>query len=391
MKTIIERTNLFPKYDLRNISPLGEMLLFDIETTGLKKETTQLYLIGCGSFAADGSFEIRQWLAESAMDEREVLEEFVSFARGFKTLVHFNGDGFDIPYVAYKTEYYGLDFDFSGFESFDIYKKVKPLKKFLGLSRAGQKNVEEFLKIARDDEMNGGLLIPYYYEYERTRSELCEKLLLLHNRDDVAGMIQLVDILAYTDIFEGKYTFRNMERVNGSAGDWAVMEFELDNPVKVPVEFSFASESCMCKGKKQEDMSLCDTIVCAEGKLLQISVTVKNCEAKVRLENVADYFYLPAEDRVIHKDVAVFVDPKYRRKATAKNCFLKEQGSFLPEYLLQETENHPEPEQALKRKFLIEDSRGKLQLHFKADEVFGAGKDVVLSYAASVLEAIRRK
>lgn len=311
MKYIFEKTELRSSYNIRNISPAGEMLFFDIETTGLKKETTQIYLIGCGSFADDGCFEIRQWLGESALDEKNVLEAFWEFASGFKTLVHFNGDGFDIPYVTYKTEYYGMDYSFDVFRSVDIYKKVKPCKKFLGLQRMGQKAMEEFLGIERNDVMNGGLLIPYFYEYERTGSPEAEGLLLLHNRDDIAGMLPLLAALSYSDIFEGRFRFDIMQ----VCMNILVMEFKLENPVKTPVTYERPG-----------------LIICAEKDLLQINIEIFEGEAKIPVRNIEDYYYLPLEDRIIHKDVAEFVDRKYRKKATAKNAFLKKEGRFIPAF-----------------------------------------------------------
>ena len=58
---------------------------------------------------------------------------------------------------------------------------------------------------------------------------------------------------------------------------------------------------------------------------------MKRGSAKLPLPNVSDYYYLPEEDRVIHKDVAQFLDRSRRVKATAKNCFVRKEGRFLPD------------------------------------------------------------
>lgn len=312
MKLIIEETDIIPGYDMENISPKGEMLFFDIETTGLKKETTQIYLIGCGYFNEKGNFEIRQWLANSASDERAVLEEFLDFASDYRVLVHFNGDGFDIPYVEYKAEYYGFGPSLVRFESVDIYKLIKPYKKFFGLDRMNQTSVERFLKIDRRDKMNGGILIPYYYDYERTGDPECERLLLLHNNDDIRGMLHLTDMLSYADMFAGKFTVRDPEVPAEVYENTCILEYKLGSPVPVPVLYE--GDGLM---------------IAAEGDLLQVNLNIYECEARIPIKNVEDYYYLPEEDRVIHKDVAAFVDRKFRRKATAKNCFLKKSGSFV--------------------------------------------------------------
>lgn len=315
MKEFKEVTELISPYDIRNISPPGEMLLFDIETTGLKKETTQIYLIGCGYFDPDGLFTVRQWLTESAQDERYVLEEFAAFASHFRVLLHFNGDGFDIPYTSYKLEQYGIDLDLYAMESIDIYKKIKPYKKFLALERLNQTSVERFLKVERKDVMNGGLLIPYYYEYEKTGSPECEYLLLLHNSDDVKGMIQLTALMSYADLFDGLFDLARVEVAGGASGRVLVLEYGLKSPVPVSVN---REKGCLN--------------ICAEKDLLQINIDIYDGVARIPVENYQDYYYLPEEDQVIHKDVAQFVDKKFRRKATKSNCYLKKQGAFIPSF-----------------------------------------------------------
>ena len=45
MKIITDMTDLSPAFDLKRIAPAEDILFFDIETTGLRKESTQVYLI----------------------------------------------------------------------------------------------------------------------------------------------------------------------------------------------------------------------------------------------------------------------------------------------------------------------------------------------------------
>ncbi len=311
MKIITSPAKLHGEPQIESIAPKGDMLLFDIETTGLNKAKTQTYLIGC-AFYENECWMIRQYLAESALDEREILESFFQFASGYHYLVHFNGDGFDIPYLDFKQEFYGLGFDFAQFHSVDIYKYVKPLRKLLDRKSLSQRSIEEFLHINREDRMNGGLLIPYYYEFERTGDPEAEKLLLLHNFEDVQGMLEIPAILKYLSILDGAFTFDRLETSLG----YAILTFHLKE--EMPVSFE--------RSDQQQDV-----IICAEGNMLQISIRMFEGTARFPLDDVENYYYLPAEDKVIHKDVAQFVDRQYRKKATKKNCFLKKEGSFLPQ------------------------------------------------------------
>ncbi|MCQ2513042.1 MAG: ribonuclease H-like domain-containing protein [Lachnospiraceae bacterium] len=308
MKIITKAVKEIPDYNIESIAPKGDVLLFDIETTGLKKETTQVYLIGCSYYEND-CWIIRQYLAESAIDEAEVIESFLDLASNYKVLVHFNGDGFDIPYMKYKVEYYGFSFNFDDLISFDIYKQAKRLKKFLNMQKMGQKAIEIFLGIERDDQLNGGLLIPYFYEYEKTGEKELEDLLLLHNFDDIQGMFKILAILKYADVLSGNFEFESYEECQG----FAIFNYRLNNPV--PVRYL----------KELDNFD----VICLEGNLLQINRKLYSGEAKYFFPDVENYYYLPEEDRVIHKDVAMFVEKCHRKKATKTNCYIKKEGVFL--------------------------------------------------------------
>lgn len=311
MKIITSDLQFIPDYQIESIAPVGEVLLFDIETTGLKKETTQVYLIGC-AFYEDSGWKIRQYLGQSALDEIEILQAFFDFAKNYKVLVHFNGDGFDVPYLKYKNEYYGLGFDFTSLVSFDIYKKAKTLRKFLQMTSMSQKSIEIFLKIDRDDQLNGGILIPFYYEYERTQEKKLEELLLLHNYDDVQGMFKILNILKYKEVMEGNFAFADYEICKG----YIIMNYKLEHEVPVPFIKTFFEGI---------------NSLCVEKDLLQINIKICHEELKYPLKDIENYYYLPDEDMVIHKDVAQFVDKNHRKKATKKNCFLKKECDFIPQ------------------------------------------------------------
>ncbi|MCF0143160.1 MAG: ribonuclease H-like domain-containing protein [Parasporobacterium sp.] len=307
MKVFTGKENIEPEYSIANLGTEENILFFDIETTGLKKETSLTYLIGCGYFK-NGVFNIIQWLTERAMDEEEVLQGFAEFAAGFDTLVHFNGDGFDIPFIAWKMDYYGIKFDFGRFRSIDIYKRTKPVKHLLNLESLSQKSIENFLQIERDDLLNGGLLIPVYFDYERTGSYEAERLLLLHNYDDIQGMVKLLPVLSYSDLLEGRFTFTGCEEALG----YLILNYETDNAM--PVSFEKAAE---------------DHVICGDGRYLQISIQIFEGTACHPIEDYRNYYYLPAEDKIIHKDVAEFIPRDRREKATKKNCFIKKDSRFL--------------------------------------------------------------
>ena len=106
--------------------------------------------------------------------------------------------------------------------------------------------------------------------------------------------------------------------------------------------------------------------------MLQISIRIFEGTARFPLEDVENYFYLPAEDKVIHKDVAQFVDRQYRKKATKKNCFLKKEGSFLPQ-------NHPYFQPA----YMVEGD--KKRSYFELSQIADAEQELLTEYALDII------
>ena len=67
-----------------------------------------------------------------------------------------------------------------------------------------------------------------------------------------------------------------------------------------------------------------------EGKSLSIEVPLWEGTLYHFFADYKNYYYLPKEDMAVHKSVGCFVEPAYRQKATAANCYIKKDGRFLP-------------------------------------------------------------
>lgn len=298
-----------------------DILYFDIETTGFAPAATTLYLIGC-SFKKDGVYNITQWFADSKDAEADVIRAFLNFVSSFKAFVHYNGGGFDIPYIIKKCKLLGIPCDFSGIQSIDIYKRIQPFKVLFKLDNIKQKSIEAFMGVSREDKYSGGELIKIYDSYLGSRSEESLSLLLCHNRDDVTGMLGIVPVLQYECITYGHYSFENMElretaaaRPNGTARKEVIITLRLD--ANIPVRVSYGNEYYYITLYEQT---------------ARICVTAHTDELKYFYPNYKDYYYLPEEDRSIHKSVAFYVDKNYRTQAKAANCYSKKTGVFLPQY-----------------------------------------------------------
>lgn len=317
---LLEQPAVFENsYDLTRLGQPDQLLFFDIETTGFSGDSSQLYLIGC-LYYEGGQWLLRQYFADTQDSEPQILDSFFSFLSRFRTLIHFNGDGFDLPYLQKRCACLNRPWDFSQVRSVDIYRRIRPFRKLLGLSSLKQKAIEAFLGVSREDRYSGGELIQVYHRYLASRDRQLMDLLLLHNADDLRGMPSILPILNYPDLLEGDLTLLNQQLIRGSGqGDSPVPSLclEAESPVQVPVPI-----------QEEDDLAA----VSIEGSQIRCRVQMYQGELKYFYPDYKNYYYLPYEDMAVHKSVGEYVDKEARTRATAKNCYTRRQGLFLPQF-----------------------------------------------------------
>lgn len=320
MKTIHYELNNFKiEYDLSKFGYPQSLFFLDIETTGFSPKTASIYLIG-GCYYKNESWHMIQWFANSVEDEKELLVTFFNFLKPYHTLLHFNGNSFDLPFILARCEKYQITYNFDNFHGIDIYKRVALCRHFLSLPNCKQKSIEKFLKIEREDLYNGGELISYYHQYLQDQDKEKEQLLLLHNRDDLKGMLQILPILSYGDLFNQpvrttKVQANSYQDLNGKKQQELILKLKLYSPVPVPI--SYHANDCYVTLKEDQGA---------------LRVPVYTEELKYFYNNYKDYYYLPAEDMAIHKSVATFVDKEHRQAATASTCYTRKYSSYLPQW-----------------------------------------------------------
>ncbi len=320
MKTIItDLEDLKPSYPIENITNPEEILFLDIETTGLSPRSSNLYLIGAVYYREE-TWHAIQWLADTYEEELSILHTFFQFVKDYKFLIHFNGNRFDIPFLLAKCESYNLSENFDDFTGIDIYKRLLPYKNILGLMDGKQKTVEQFLGIYREDIYSGRELISQYHDYVISGSEEAYRNIMLHNLEDLKGMLPLMSILSYTDLFTSEprvtgakasyYLNSNKERCQE-----IILKLRLSSPIPKPI--SFHAMGCYFSGNGEE---------------ASLKIPLYEEEMKFFYSGYKNYYYLPAEDMAMHKSVASFVDKEHRVQATAANCYTRKQSLYLQQW-----------------------------------------------------------
>lgn len=355
-------TGVSPAYPIENLSPLSRLLFLDIETTGFTAKNSSLYMIGCACYE-DGCFQVRQWMAEKYEEEKDVLTAFFEFAESRKFLIHFNGNNFDLPYLTQKAAQYELPYDFSTFEGIDLYRRISPYKFFLHLPNCKQKTIEQYLGIDREDIFSGGELIGIYHDYVKSPSARSKNALLTHNREDVIGMLEILPILSYYDIFNGEIKARKVQAnyytdYAGNRRQELIMTLTL--PSALPVPLSASVNGCYFKG---------------EGTEASLRVPIYEEELKYFYANYKDYYYLPTEDVALHKSVASFVDKEHRVQATAATCYTRKHSLYLPQWEL------------LFTPFFKRDYKSK-ELFFELTDELKRDRQAFTTYARHVLETM---
>ena len=337
-------TNVIPYpllYPITKSYVKEEIAFFDIETTGFSPDMSYVYLISCGYYKED-RWNLIQWFSEGIEEEKQLLCLFFDFLVPYRLLIHYNGTTFDIPYLLSKCAQHDLSYNFKHITSFDIYKKIIPYKNKLPIENLKLKTVERFLGLHRKDQFHGGELIHVYAEYVgrnayekfhntadmdypvtkasglptvcKTKASHLLEALLLHNAEDVMGLLKVMDILSYVDFFQGDF-IHCQATVNETK-----VSFTLTLMNELPLPLSF-----------EQSIGDVSYTVTAQKRTAQVIVPLTYGTKKFFLEDYKDYYYLPVEDTAVHKSVGEYVDKEFRQNAKPSTCYIKKEGHFLPQ------------------------------------------------------------
>lgn len=330
MDKITNKIKLIDLTDGGNALYLPEHAVFlDIETTGFSPSNANIWLAGA-AFVTDRQLIVEQFFAKSYEEEAALLAELLAFLDKFDTIVTFNGTGFDLPFI--EKRLHALEASNIGWQSgwtaehilgdknhIDLHRIFSSYKHMFQLENYRQKTFETFLGITREDTFGGGELVNVYKNYIKKPKDTLRSLLLLHNYEDMTGMVRLTALFAFEQLFQGNFSITDAKlsaykKADGTAGKEYTIACFL--PVPLPAALSCANGHYFLHAKAQQAVF---RIPAYEGTL------------KYFYPNYKDYYYLPNEDMAVHKSVASYMEQAYRQKATAATCYGRKTGIFLPQ------------------------------------------------------------
>ena len=249
----------------------------DIETTGLSPKYNSVFLGGVVVAEGKGLL-LRQYFAESPGEERELLEQYGAFLAEQDVIVTYNGNAFDLPFLAKRMKKHKMDPGIlDNLYPLDLYRvisKYSHLKKLLPDLK--QKTVEIYMgdSVDRTDVISGKETAELYEKYVNCdvpyQRDRMEAPMLLHNRDDVVRLADMLRILRNLDLHRILFS----EGIPLTAGDCRMILGE----VKIK------NREIEASGRTAQRLQ--DHIFYGEGSTVRISGKKQKVEVSIPCEEV---------------------------------------------------------------------------------------------------------
>ncbi len=212
MRIISKPVGLDTEFSLPDV-PAGalDVLFLDIETTGISREKSAVYLIGCICMQPEG-WQLTQWFDDTGTDEKMLLSSFLIFCEKYRYVVNYNGNRFDLPFLRARMEANGLlkegsaASSFLSMESVDLYGYIAPYRHLLGLPDYRQQTVEFCIGTGRTENEDGKAMIDAYKKYLLLPSKEMLDRLVGHNAANVEGLLGLLSLSAFSRLEEMNVT-----------------------------------------------------------------------------------------------------------------------------------------------------------------------------------------
>ena len=160
------------EYEVNNITDnpylneiYKEAVFIDIETTGLSSIFSDIISITFLLYK-DDKYRIYQIFCQYKQDQPDALKYLNELIKLKKYMVTFNGNSFDIPFLAEKAKQLNITLDFDSFNKIDLYNCMKKFRYKINTVDLKLKTVEKYFSIERNDTLDGNDVITLYEAYK---------------------------------------------------------------------------------------------------------------------------------------------------------------------------------------------------------------------------------
>jgi len=164
-----------------------EAFFFDIETTGLSREHSDIISITI-LLMEEKKYKIYQLYCEYKIDEKEILKYFKELVHNKKYVITYNGNNFDIPFIINKCDKNNIKFDLNLLVKIDLYHDMKAIRNKIDIINLKLKTVEEFFNVNRYDTITGQDVLILYEAYRIEPKKEFSQIILQHNYEDVFNL-----------------------------------------------------------------------------------------------------------------------------------------------------------------------------------------------------------
>lgn len=221
-----------------------EAFFFDIETTGLSREHSDIISITT-LLMEDNKYKVYQLYCEYKIDEKEILKYFKDLVRTKKYVITYNGNNFDIPFIINKCKKNNLNINLDLFIKIDLYSDMKIIRKKIDIINLKLKTVEEFFGIKRYDTITGQDVLVLYEAYRIEPKKEFSQLILQHNYEDVYNLpilfkeiFNLYDKIIVTNNFSVKLNYSDfIFKKNTLSGNYHVISSLEKNYIHRAINF----------------------------------------------------------------------------------------------------------------------------------------------------------
>ncbi len=289
-------------------------VLISIETTGLYARSAFVFMF-TAVYYESGTWHKVIMLAGNRRDERPLLSSLHAIVRSADILYSFGHFSFSSRFLSERYENMngpGAEFFPRDLEIADIQHQLKSIRYLLPPGHLARHDIEKYVGFCRRSDIKGKKIADTFAAYEKTMDEGLRQMLILHQTEDIDSLFRVHVMEAYCRFAAGHF---RVIRHGISPEDPGLLIIEAVSDDRFPSELK-------TKDTHRE--------IILNGISVTITVPVFYGKLKYFLPGQAkDYYYLPDEDRAIHRSVAVFVDKAHRRKATKDTCYTTCEGTFL--------------------------------------------------------------